>query len=70
MNDCVFEKGRSCTALRHKECNNCTFRKTKEELIEGRQKALDRVRTLPEIKRLYINIKYYGQRRRYSLEKN
>lgn len=68
MNDCAFEKGNICTALREKTCKGCTFMKTKEELIEGRKRAMDRIHNLPNPKRYYI-IHTYHKQWRGGLEK-
>ena len=59
MEVCAFDKGRSCAALNERECENCTFRKTQEELTEGREKALARIKSLPRAERKYIMKKYY-----------
>ena len=61
MNDCAFNEGRFCTALRKKECKNCTFKKTEEELIVGRRKAMVRIQSLPNPKRYYIIHTYHKQ---------
>lgn len=62
MNDCVFNNGDECTALKAKQCEGCVFRKTKEELIAGRTKAINRINNLPERTRARIIRTYYGQR--------
>ena len=59
MNKCTFDNGNQCNALLTKECENCSFRKTKEELIEGRQKAKARIEKLPAGYRRAIKEKYY-----------
>lgn len=64
MDNCVFENGNECNALRVKECAGCRFRKTKEELIESREKAAERIDTLPDARFYHIVRKYYPQRRR------
>lgn len=48
MDECVFNHGRTCSALTVKSCKHCPFRKTKEQLEEGRQKAKARIASLPE----------------------
>lgn len=63
MNNCVFARGNECDALKTKQCAGCSFCKTKEELIEGRQKAVDRINNLPEKVRKHIIHKYGRQRR-------
>ena len=68
MNTCVFENGTDCNALRCKNCENCAFRKTREELIEGREKAIERIDNLPVEQRNHIIRKYYlGRRRAFSI---
>lgn len=62
MNDCAFSKNGECIALNEMQCNNCVFRKTNEELLRGRQKALTRVRNLPRALRTVL-IRRYHQRK-------
>jgi hypothetical protein len=39
-NNCYFEKGGNfCEALKYKECENCSFRKTEKEYHDARAKA-------------------------------
>ena len=59
MNKCAFDKGDKCTALLTQDCENCSFRKTKEELLKGRQKAKARIDELPAGLRRAIKAKYY-----------
>ena len=63
MYNCVFDDGERCSALKEKCCEGCRFRKTEEELIEGREKAKERVETLPINFKMYILNKYYSKRR-------
>ena len=65
MKDCAFDRGCECNALTEKKCKGCAFCKTTEELIEGRQKAEERIRTLPQTTQTHIKRKYYS---RESLE--
>jgi hypothetical protein len=58
MNKCVFENENECIALKEKRCAFCAFRKTKEELIEGRRKATERIASLPEEQKKHIIRKY------------
>lgn len=60
MKECVFERGDECIALNEKHCENCSFRKTKEELIKGRQKFFARLNILPRVQRMHILETYYG----------
>lgn len=61
MNHCAFDKGDKCAALLTRNCENCSFRKTEEELIAGRQKAKEMLEKLPEEHRKAIEEKYYGR---------
>lgn len=46
---CVFDKDAyTCAALTHKQCTGCRFRKTLEQLDDGRERAEDRISTLPD----------------------
>lgn len=60
MIDCCFKSSMGCTALRDSRCEGCGFKKTKEELAEGRRRALDRVLSLPDEQRIHIVRKYYA----------
>lgn len=62
MNKCAFDKGYKCSALTTKECAWCKFRKTKQELEEGRRKAMERIETLPN--KYQIIEKYHSGMRR------
>lgn len=59
MDNCIFEKGNECNALREKKCEGCSFYKTEAELIEGRRKAQERIDSLPEKQRIHIIRTYY-----------
>lgn len=59
MKDCAFDRNDVCSALRCKKCKGCNFRKTREELIEGRKKSADRISKLPLKTKQYIYRKYY-----------
>ena len=61
MNNCAFDNGNKCIALCKKQCVGCTFRKTEEEVQEGRRKAKERIKRLPLITRIYITRKYYSK---------
>lgn len=62
MSNCVFDNEDKCRALNEKDCIGCSFYKTKEQLIEGREKAEMRVSQLePELRQHFIH-KYYGGR--------
>ena len=45
---CAFDRIYTCAALTHKECIGCHFRKTPAQLDEGRERAEDRISTLPD----------------------
>ena len=56
---CAFDVGEStCSALTKKFCPGCRFFKTKEKLAEGRKKAMERVRRLPQWEQDRILDKY------------
>ena len=59
MNNCAFERGCECSALNVKLCEGCSFFKTKEELIASRDKAKERVNSLPSEQRSRIFNKYF-----------
>lgn len=64
--ECVFDFGRRCVALTEKCCEGCRFRKTKEELDEGRKRAKNLINALPEERQNYIRDKYYlGKERKW-----
>ena len=63
MSNCVFDRGRKCSALTPKKCKNCSFRKTEAELNAGREKARERLESLPQAQYDAIMRKYYGLRR-------
>lgn len=60
MNNCAFDRDDKCAALVTRDCENCSFRKTKAELIAGRRKANELLEKLPEEQRKAIESKYYG----------
>ena len=60
---CAFDRGFVCTVLTEKKCHGCSFCKTHEELDAGREKAEDRIATLPEAQQEHIRFKYHT---RYS----
>ena len=59
MNNCAFDFEKSCAALYERDCKNCSFRKTKEELAAEREKAMARINGLPKYERDAILLKYY-----------
>ena len=68
MTKCAFDRECECSALNVKLCEGCSFFKTKEELIAGREKAPKRVNDLPRGQRAHIYDKYYAKSMR-KLEK-
>ena len=59
MSKCVFENGNTCEALHTRNCEKCTFRKTRQELIEGRKRAWELLEKLPTARLERIEKKYY-----------
>jgi hypothetical protein len=57
--DCFAYKRNSCTALKVKQCEGCSFYKTKEQFELGQQKALERIRSLDAERQKHIFEKYY-----------
>lgn len=68
MERCVFENGKNCKVLKERSCAKCTFRKTHEELVEGREKARERIENLPQEQYDAIIKKYYGLHRCEEVE--
>ena len=62
MDKCAFDNDNTCSALNYKICKNCSFRKTEQELIEGREKAQNLLDRLPLEQRKAIEIKYHGRK--------
>ena len=62
MIKCAFDREEKCTALTVKECEKCTFRKSKDELDEGRERAKDLLERLPREQREAIYDKYYRKK--------
>jgi hypothetical protein len=60
MIKCAFDREEKCSALKEKRCEGCRFFKSKEKLAEGREKAEQRIRTLPVRMRKHIFDKYYA----------
>lgn len=65
QNECAFDLVGGCSALKEKKCEGCHFFKTKEEVLEGRAKADERVNQLDLGLQQCIRHKYYGGFRRY-----
>lgn len=66
MDKCAFDLGNKCHAVTDKVCLGCKFRKTKEELKAGREKATKRLMTLDRTLLNDINRKYYRGRSRFE----
>ena len=60
---CAFDNGESCRVLQVKDCFWCRFKKTEQELKEGRERATDRLMTLDREFLNYVKAKYYNDRR-------
>ncbi len=58
--DCFAYKRNSCTALKVKKCEGCSFYKTKEQFELDQEKALERIYTLDIAKQKHISETYYG----------
>ena len=58
--DCFAYKRNSCTALKVKKCEGCSFYTTKEQYLLDQQKALERIYTLDVDKQKHIFETYYG----------
>ena len=63
MNDCVFSIRTKCDALTEKNCEGCLFRKTREELRQGRAKAAERISSLPPYQQEHIRLRYHTKRK-------
>ena len=59
MKDCFAYKRNSCIALKVKQCEDCSFYKTKEQYLLDQEKALERIRGLDAKKQKHIFEKYY-----------
>ena len=58
--DCVFRVNeRRCSALTKKLCGGCRFYKNAKELKESREKAEERMKSLPGRVQREIHDKYY-----------
>lgn len=57
--DCFAYKRNSCTALKVKQCDGCSFYKTKEQFELDQQKALERILSLDAERQKHIFEKYY-----------
>lgn len=69
MKWCAFDKGDHCEALLTHNCEKCSFRKTREEVIAGREKAMEILSRLPEEQQAAIRDKYHGKRTfRYDIQ--
>ena len=63
MNECAFDRGSKCSALKEKDCWKCSFRKTQKQLEAGRKKAVERINNLPRDTQTWIREKYYTKQR-------
>lgn len=58
---CAFSLGRRCAVLTRWTCAGCSFFKTKEQLDEGRKKAEERLKTLPNWVQVSIRETYHKE---------
>ena len=65
MENCAFNNGDTCMALTYKQCEGCSFYKTREEVDAGRKKAKERIDKLPNEVHNHISRKYYSSGRAY-----
>lgn len=59
MDGCAFDKNGKCIALTVRDCEDCPFRKTHQELFEGRWRASARLDRLSPRRRKALLEKYY-----------
>jgi len=61
MEDCFGYVNKKCAILTSRKCigTNCSFYKSKEKYQEDQEKAMERIFSLDEETREYINTKYY-----------
>ena len=62
MIKCAFDGEDKCLVLSEKSCEKCSFFKSKQKLIEGREKAEKRIKSLSDKKQSVIYDKYYSKR--------
>ncbi len=60
MKDCFAYKHNGCTALKVRNCEGCSFYKTKERYQLDRQLAMERILSLDKRLQDHINETYYG----------
>jgi hypothetical protein len=58
--DCFAYKHNGCTALKVKQCEGCSFYKTKEQYQLDRQLAMEKILSLDKRLQGHINETYYG----------
>jgi hypothetical protein len=58
--DCFAYKHNGCTALKVKQCEGCSFYKTKEQYQLDRQLAMEKILSLDKRLQDHINKTYYG----------
>ena len=67
MNNCVFERKAKCAALTVKSCEDCKFRKTKEEFELGQKNAIKKVASMPHDRVKLFEEMYH---RKYEVSEN
>lgn len=61
MDKCAFDVGGTkCAALTQRRCTGCPFCKTVEDLQRGRDKAMERIESLPNDQYAHIMEVYYS----------
>jgi hypothetical protein len=63
VQDCFAYRRNSCSALKVKKCEGCSFYKTKEQYLLDQKKAQDRIYALDGDKQRHIFETYYGGKR-------
>ena len=58
--DCFAYKHNGCTALKVKQCEGCSFYKTKEQYQLDRQLAMEKILSLDKRLQDHSNETYYG----------
>ena len=48
-NKCYFDNGEGCSALKLKDCEKCSFRKTRAEYYEAQKKSKERLERIGRV---------------------
>ena len=57
---CYYAQGKKCSVLTRKHCEGCSFRKTYLEVVRDREKAKERIASLPLAQLIHIVDRYYS----------